>query len=158
MTTNSINFDTLMNNFMNMMFFTIMMVVVLKAVAEPEKPKYPELPPGYIPIPGARPMLTGERVREEYRKRALVKEKVVSTGMTTTEIESKKAALEEQGKQMALKANEEFPERQVKFVELGGDWATRFGITRYWFEDAEGNRIVATDLDELRWKLSVTRG
>ena len=58
----------------------------------------------------------------------------------------KRAKLESKGREIAARAG-------VEFVELEEGWQPEYSIVRYWFRDSEGRLIVASDIDELKWKL-----
>jgi hypothetical protein len=68
-------------------------------------------------------------------------------GTREEEFQEKKATLENTGRNMARKAG-------VEFVRLDEGW--EYATTpRYWFKDSRGHEIVARDLEELKWKLSL---
>lgn len=64
------------------------------------------------------------------------------------DLQKKKLALENRGREMAKEAG-------VEFLRLDEGWQAKYAIPRYWFRDAKGIEIIARDLEELKWKLSV---
>lgn len=105
------------------------------ALEEPEEK--PKLPQGYTTIK-APP--TRKEIVEQFRR---------SGEKTTAEQEllEKKTTLENTGREIAQKAG-------VEFVRLDEGWQVKYATPRYWFKDSTGHEIVATDLEELKWKLS----
>lgn len=63
------------------------------------------------------------------------------------ELQEKRQAFESKGREMAREAG-------VEFVKLAEGWQPKYATPRYWFRDARGKEIIATDLEELKWKAS----
>jgi hypothetical protein len=122
--------STLVNYMFYLIFIVMMFKVVDKALEEPkELPKLPPLkpPPGYVPI--GTPRKAPATAEEE-------------------ELQKRKLALESKGKEIAKEAG-------VEFLRLEEGWQPRYATVRYWFKDSKGREIIATDLEELKWKLSL---
>jgi hypothetical protein len=119
-------------NYMFIMVFVVMMFRMMdKALEEPEeRPKLPPVkaPPGYVPV--GTPRKAPARVTEE------------------EELRERKLALENKGREMAKEAG-------IEFLRLEEGWQSKYVTPRYWFKNSKGHEIIATDLDELKWKLSL---
>jgi len=64
------------------------------------------------------------------------------------ELQERKLALEDKGREIAR-------ETGVEFVRLETGWEAKYATPRYWFRDPRGIEIIATDLKELKEKLSL---
>ena len=64
------------------------------------------------------------------------------------ELRERELALEKTGKEIAKEAG-------VKFLRLDEGWQSKYATPKYWFRDPKGNEIIAHDLEELKWKLSI---
>lgn len=117
-------------NYMIMLVFLYMMFRMVGKALEPEKPFMlggAKLPPGYKPLGRG----------------------AVAAPTEAEQLQEKKKTLESQGKEMARKASAEF-------VELVEGWQGKYATPMYRFKDpATGQKIVARDLEDLEWKLSV---
>lgn len=134
---NQLDVNAIFSNLVAMMIVIMMMQFATKAL-EPPLAERLGLPRGYEPVRRAKP--TRAELLEQFRRER------VPTAEEALGV--KKERLEAEGERMAEQAG-------VKFVELDEGWQATYGMVRYWFEDARGNRIIATDPDELRWKLSI---
>jgi hypothetical protein len=63
------------------------------------------------------------------------------------ELQERKLALENAGKEIARAAG-------VEFLRLDKGWEAKYATPRYWFKDSKGREFIATDLEELKWKMS----
>ncbi len=112
-----------------------------------EKPKErPGIPAGYKPISGAKPLLAPPKPTEGKAPTAVAPAKPSEA----EELQQKKTTLENSGREIARQAG-----GGIEFLRLAKGWESEYATPRYWFKDAEGNEIIATDLTELKEKLSL---
>ncbi len=135
--TTGIDINSIMNVMLIMMAMG-MMIKMMGSVMGPPKGIGSTPSTGYTTIkaPPTRKELIEQFRRSEW-------------GKTTTEQEllEKKTTLENTGREIAQKAG-------VEFIRLSEDWPAKYATPRYWFRDSRGREIIASDLNELKWKLS----
>ncbi len=126
--TTTIDMNAMMSLMVTMMIMVMMMRMMGRAL-EPSKEHHslPAIkpPPGYVPVGTTR---GAPRITEE------------------EELQGKKLSLENTGREIASAAS-------VEFLRLDEGWEAEYSTPRYWFKDAAGRECIATDLEELKWKI-----
>lgn len=134
-----INLGELLQPLITFMIVMLMMKVMMTVIKTPtsELTKLPERALEKLrgtPKPVEKPKVARAAVEEKTREE---------------ELEQKRLSLEATGNKMAKQAG-----KGIKFLRLDEGWQQRYTTVRFWFKDSEGNEIVVTDLEELKWKLS----
>ncbi len=134
----NLNLGELLPSLITFMIVMLMMKVMMTVIKTPtsELTKLPERALGKLrgtPKPVEKPKVTRAAVEEKTREE---------------ELEQKRLSLITEGKKMAEQAG-----KGIKFLRLDEGWQQKYATVRFWFKDSEGNEIVATDIDELKWKL-----
>jgi uncharacterized membrane protein (UPF0127 family) len=128
-----IDLNSVFNMMIMMVFMVMMMKMMDKALApSKERPKLPPVkpPPGYVPVGKSRSVKAPPQPTEEEK------------------LQTKKLTLEDIGRGIAREAG-------VEFLRLDKGWKDMYATQRYWFKEPGGYEIVASDLEELKWKMSL---
>jgi len=145
-----INMNMMMESLVTFMMVIMMMKFMMGAMGPATESKSRSIASiKYGPLeppPGYRPLRTA---REAKAAGGAGEGRIAARARDDEELEAKRLSHISIGESIAKEFNEKVPGREVKFVRLDRGWQETYVKVRYWFEDSEGNNIVASDIDEL---------